>query len=314
MSVSGEFIPARGFHPTLHLSIDPGRAPRRSCALIAAVSIPPAFILDRYQLAQLERDGALSGSRILAISGDVDLEAPEWSASASESAGVLVQLVDPTTSSSSPTPPQPLDATVTLDIPLHLRYQRPSHLGRAHVAIEPPPRVFWACPDDGDGDDDGPRVEPTSTTQIMPCPPTCPLFAPDVPFRSSSPLANYSSLFFLDSSSSPSSPCAPRQPPHAPPFATIVVPTAFDSHAAFVGPTTVVVVWLGFAYLAWTTYRTVLGPSSTSSPRFRTSPSRPRRAPPPSSPSSTTSTTSTTPRTTPAARNRIGTASLEKSN
>lgn len=140
MSVLAELAPKRGFHPSLRVVVDPAPAPFPLCSLYALISVPPAFILDRFQLARLHSEGKLGlAGGVVDVVGEGDLEGGVWKA---ERAAALIQLV----SNGSTTA---LDR-IELTVPLHTRYQNPAkakseRTSRVSVAMNQP-RAFWACP------------------------------------------------------------------------------------------------------------------------------------------------------------------------
>ena len=140
MSVLAELAPKRGFHPSLRVVVDPAPAPFPLCSLYAFISVPPAFILDRFQLARLHSEGKLGlAGGVVDVVGEGDLEGGVWKA---ERAAALIQLV----SNGSTTA---LDR-IELTVPLHTRYQNPAkakseRTSRVSVAMDQP-RAFWACP------------------------------------------------------------------------------------------------------------------------------------------------------------------------
>lgn len=148
MSYTAQIIPGGGLHPQLHIS---ATAPPSPCALYAHLDLPPSFIPDRFQLAQLHSEGrlgaydAIEGSS-LQVAGSRDLEGPLNRAEGSE---VLLRLSEGETDVQGR---QREAETTQVDIPLHLRYQKPVRerwIGgqRADmVEVELPwPRVFWSC-------------------------------------------------------------------------------------------------------------------------------------------------------------------------
>ncbi|GAA5903833.1 PIG-X/PBN1 family protein [Sporobolomyces salmoneus] len=218
MSISASLSPIQGFHPTLHLSIPPLPAPSSSCSLYAFISVPPSFILDRYQLAQLHAEGRLgSQDGLVEVQREGDLEGPVWRA---REAAALIQLSKDAALGTG---------EVQVEVPLHMRYQAPvkqrrrkeGEQGEDRVRVEMnQPRVFWACPD-------APRG----------CPPAS--LSSNFSFPS---LAN-STLHYLDS---PTSSC---QPLPSTSNLSVELPAGIASHSEFVGPVTVSIVWLGFCYL-----------------------------------------------------------------
>ena len=92
---------------------------------------------DKYQLSSPLFLASKNLRLVRSVSGETDLEAPDWAVERWGSA-VLIELAPPD---------HELTATVDpwyADIPLHLRYLRPSESGFSSAEI-PWPVVFWAC-------------------------------------------------------------------------------------------------------------------------------------------------------------------------
>ncbi|GAA5877428.1 hypothetical protein JCM16303_003328 [Sporobolomyces ruberrimus] len=235
MSTSAHFVPPQGFHPVLHLSIPPTRAPDESCSLFTLISVPSSFIIDRYQLSQLHLEGKLGTLGGLAeVVGEGDLEGPVWK---TKGAAVLVQLSDHNEQGRTV-------VETELEVPLHMRYQVPatkrrrtsSHEREDQVRVEmDQPKVFWACD----------HVSGRSKPVPRECPPS------SLSSEYSFPSLSNSTIHHV-ASSSPRS-CNMPYSATLPPLA-ITLPTGIESHARFVGPVTVSVIWLGFFFLTWTTY------------------------------------------------------------
>ncbi|GAA5931057.1 hypothetical protein JCM1841_001710 [Sporobolomyces salmonicolor] len=278
-SYSASLSPSTGFHPTLRLSIpasasapSPSPSPSSSCSLHTVLALPPSFIADRYQLAQLHREGKLGvyeggdAGESLVVHGEGDLEGPVWGRGG---VAVLVKLRSAQKGKARARADEEPAAT-ELAVPLHLRYPLPV-AERSRAAAEssengptrndrsevdlPWPWVFWACPKrgeaalartplEGDDDDDAPRS----------CAPAC------LPY--SFPSLSAFELHFLspDASlasgrSSSSSSC----PPPLPAPLSVIIPTGVAADLPVVEAVTVAAVWFGFAWLAWTAWRTWAG-------------------------------------------------------
>lgn len=138
-------VPA-GFHPTLRLSYD---APSVDCPLFARYRVPPAFIIDRFQLAQLHADHRLgssssSNSTTLSVTGERDLEAPVGRTGESI---VVLRL----SAAAKGKARERQEGSV--ELPLHVRYQLPVERRRndqgeridlVEIGMEEPV-LFWAC-------------------------------------------------------------------------------------------------------------------------------------------------------------------------
>ncbi|KZF19180.1 PIG-X-domain-containing protein [Xylona heveae TC161] len=143
------FLSPSGLHPTLHLSFpysplshlsqlsssssssspplslpDPD-----SCSLNAYLTLPSYLFADQYQLSDSLFLQSKHIRSIRSLSGATDLEAPDW-AVPQWGSSLLIEL-DP--------------AHDTADVPLHLRYLKPVEGGKRTVDV-PVPLVFWACP------------------------------------------------------------------------------------------------------------------------------------------------------------------------
>ena len=131
-----EFLKPAGLHPTLQLRLSSNRPPvdEGQCALHSWLTLPKAIFADRYQY----EDGLFLASKNLTASRytslPVDLEAPAY-ATKTWGSSVLVQLAPPVSETEQPW---------TAELPLHLRYMKPSASGQVPIEI-PYPAVFWAC-------------------------------------------------------------------------------------------------------------------------------------------------------------------------
>ncbi|GAA5983449.1 hypothetical protein JCM5350_007654 [Sporobolomyces pararoseus] len=227
MSISSNFVPTQGFHPVLQISVTPSPAPAPSCRLFSLISVPPSFIIDRYQLSQLHVEGKLGiQDGNLEVLGEGDLEGPTWKA---REAAALIQLSNNASIGTSET---------KLEVPLHMRYQQPAKRrrktekglreDRVEVKLNQP-RAFWAC------------TEPESSKG---CPPSS--LSSDFTFQS------LSNSTIHDLASGTGSSCTPTPSIVDTSTLSIILPTGIEAHSDFVGPTTVSVIWLGFFYLVWT--------------------------------------------------------------
>ncbi|POR35156.1 Protein PBN1 [Tolypocladium paradoxum] len=142
-SFSSEFLTPTGLHPTLRLRLSDSKPPVEDaeCAPHAYLTLPNTIFADRYQF----EDGLFLASKNLTASRytslPVDLEAPAYTTKTWGSS-VLLELA----------PPESEGTQVwTAEVPLHLRYLKPSATG--YVPIEVPyPAVFWACKSGSDVD------------------------------------------------------------------------------------------------------------------------------------------------------------------
>ena len=140
-----------GLHPKLDITF-PGHhptAPRESCALHAYLTLPSALFLDRYQLSDPLFLASQNLIALRSLSGEEDLEAPDWILARWGSSALLELSTpnDPSAPASHITSDDNDDWTVT--IPTHLRYlPGPQHANdtSTHATLEIPwPTVFWAC-------------------------------------------------------------------------------------------------------------------------------------------------------------------------
>lgn len=117
----------------------PPADPQATCALHTYLTLPSAVFADKYQLSTNDplflESHSLAALR--AVSGETDLEAPEWMVNGWGSSWLL-ELA---------TPSDGLNKSSTswdVTIPLHLRYLAPSKSGYRQTKV-PWPVVFWAC-------------------------------------------------------------------------------------------------------------------------------------------------------------------------
>jgi hypothetical protein len=142
LSFAATFQQPTGLHPKLDLTF-PANAltpPQPSCALHAYMTLPSALFVDRYQFSDklfLESQNLVA---LRALSGEQDLEAPDWVINSWGSAA-LFELAHPKLSKGADV------STWTATIPTHLRYVKPSNASSASEATLsiPAPVVFWAC-------------------------------------------------------------------------------------------------------------------------------------------------------------------------
>ncbi|KAJ3524901.1 hypothetical protein NM208_g11867 [Fusarium decemcellulare] len=138
---TSKFLSPTGLHPTLQLSLSSNQYPASEgqCAPYAFLTLPKTIFADRYQLG----DELFLASKNLAASRyttlPVDLEAPAYTTETWGSS-VLLELAPP-----DPSQDQPWNA----EVPLHLRYLKPSASGEVDIEI-PYPAVFWACSSGGE--------------------------------------------------------------------------------------------------------------------------------------------------------------------
>ena len=133
---SSQFLSPTGLHPTLQLRTSSNESPvlDAECAPYVYLTLPKTIFADRYQLAD---ELFLASKNLTALRYStlpVDLEAPAYT-TAPWGSNILLQMAPP----EKGTP-----ESWTAEIPLHLRYLRPSQTGEVTIEI-PYPAVFWAC-------------------------------------------------------------------------------------------------------------------------------------------------------------------------
>ncbi|KAM0436127.1 hypothetical protein ACHAPT_003019 [Fusarium lateritium] len=131
-----KFLNPTGLHPTLQLSFSSSQVPDREgqCAPYAFLTLPKTIFADRYQLGD---ELFLASKNLTALrytTLPVDLEAPAYTTETWGSS-ILLELAPP-----HPEENEPWGA----EVPLHLRYLKPSASGKADIEV-PYPAVFWAC-------------------------------------------------------------------------------------------------------------------------------------------------------------------------
>ncbi|UNI21479.1 protease B nonderepressible form [Purpureocillium takamizusanense] len=210
---SCEFLEPAGLHPTLQLKLSSAKLPLddAGCAPYAYFTLPKTIFADRYQY----EDSLFLASKNLTASRytsfPVDLEAPAYTTTTWGSS-VLLELAPPASG-------QPGDWTA--EVPLHLRYLKPSASGRVPVEV-PYPAVFWAC--DMAGEVDFP-TNPFDRRQL-----------------------GYDGLF---SSQTSFWHVAPKPVSGNRITSALYVPVLRDEGAAWIRLGTTVAVGLGFAWVLW---------------------------------------------------------------
>ncbi|VZH96890.1 unnamed protein product [Fusarium fujikuroi] len=133
---TSRFLTPTGLHPTLQLSFSSNKPPsdEGECVPYAFLTLPKAIFADRYQLGD---DLFLASKNLTALrytTLPVDLEAPAYTTETWGSS-ILLELAPPTSEEGQPW---------NVEIPLHLRYLKPSVTDQAEADV-PYPAVFWAC-------------------------------------------------------------------------------------------------------------------------------------------------------------------------
>lgn len=159
---STAFRQPTGLHPTLRLTLPSSmKPPSPECALHTYLTLPSYLFVDKYQLSSPNLLASNNLHLIRSLSGEGDLEAPDWAIEKWGSA-LLLELAPPELVGSS-------DARGlwNADIPLHLRNLPPTSgqcsqnrsstskisgsspvTGGQRSLQVPWPIVFWACPTD----------------------------------------------------------------------------------------------------------------------------------------------------------------------
>lgn len=116
----------------------PPVSPEAYCGVYTYLTLPSSVFGDKYQLSTADPLFLQSHNLVAlrALSGETDLEAPDW-AIPSWGSNWLFEIATPTGGKSRSD-----DWNIT--IPLHLRYLQPSESGYRTSSI-PWPVVFWAC-------------------------------------------------------------------------------------------------------------------------------------------------------------------------
>lgn len=140
-SFAAAFQHPTGLHPKLDLTFpaDSLKPPQPSCALHAYLTLPSSLFIDRYQFSDelfLQSQNLVA---LRALSGEQDLEAPDWVVKSWGSAA-LFELSHPASSDVG-------SEMWTATIPTHLRYVQPDNsTSSSHAEVQlPAPVVFWAC-------------------------------------------------------------------------------------------------------------------------------------------------------------------------
>ncbi|KAH7182796.1 protein PBN1 [Fusarium flagelliforme] len=133
---SSKFLVPTGLHPTLQLVLSSSKPPSTDgeCTPYAFLTLPKTIFADRYQLGD---DLFLASKNLTSLrytTLPVDLEAPAYTTETWGSS-ILVALAPPDSG---------LEQSWSVEIPLHLRYLKPSASGQAEIEV-PYPAVFWAC-------------------------------------------------------------------------------------------------------------------------------------------------------------------------
>lgn len=140
---SCEFLKPAGLHPTLQLKLSSAKPPLddAGCAPHAFVTLPKTIFADRYQYEDslFLASKNLTASRYTSL--PVDLEAPAYTTTTWGSR-FLLELAPPASGQAE---------EWTAEVPLHLRYLKPSASGSVPIEV-PYPAVFWACDTAGEVD------------------------------------------------------------------------------------------------------------------------------------------------------------------
>ncbi|KAG0167671.1 protease B nonderepressible form, partial [Apophysomyces sp. BC1021] len=123
-TISSTLVAKDSLHPVIRSNLSFNTTfPRTQCALDVIYELPPSVFVDPNQLA--DRKSMLGQATIL---GETDLEVPLESVK--DSRGSIVVLREP--------------STYPVDLPIHLRYQKPSNTPYRDIVIKPPV-AGWTC-------------------------------------------------------------------------------------------------------------------------------------------------------------------------
>jgi hypothetical protein len=129
-----------GLHPVLTLDFSSyPQAPNPSCVLHTYLTLPSTLFVDKYPFSDRLFLKSNNLQALHAISGETDLEAPDWTTPIWGSALLLEIAKPPVPESAS------RDAAFSVTIPLHLRYIPPGNTSQILMPI-PWPAVFYSCP------------------------------------------------------------------------------------------------------------------------------------------------------------------------
>ncbi|PHH69612.1 hypothetical protein CDD82_7650 [Ophiocordyceps australis] len=135
-SFSSAYLSPTGLHPTLKLDLSSSKPPNQDmeCRVYAYLTLPKSIFADRFQFEDklFLASKNLSASRYTSL--PVDLEAPEY-ATNTWGSSVLLELAPPASEENE---------FWSVEVPLHLRYQKPNTRGQLQIEA-PFPAVFWAC-------------------------------------------------------------------------------------------------------------------------------------------------------------------------
>ncbi|KAF4336727.1 PBN1-like protein [Fusarium beomiforme] len=133
---TSRFLTPTGLHPTLQLNFSSSKLPSAEgeCAPYVFLTLPKTIFADRYQLGDELFLASKNLTTLRYTTLPVDLEAPAYTTETWGSS-ILLELAPPTSKE---------EQLWSVEIPLHLRYLKPSATGQAEIEI-PYPAVFWAC-------------------------------------------------------------------------------------------------------------------------------------------------------------------------
>jgi hypothetical protein len=145
-------------------SLEPPTAPLGyTCGLHTYLTLPSSIFADKYQLSTTDPLFLNSHNLVSlhSISGETDLEAPDWVVPGWGST-LLLELATPESSPHSEGEGEGEEQPWDVTIPLHLRYLHPSSSGTRPITI-PWPTVFWACTTDSETE---PSTNPFDRTHL----------------------------------------------------------------------------------------------------------------------------------------------------
>lgn len=143
-SYRAAFQQPTGLHPKLDITLSRRNLnpPKESCALHAYWTLPSSLFIDRYQFSDELFLASQNLISLRSLSGEEDLEAPDWVIDRWGSAALL-ELAHPLASTAD-------GSNLTITIPTHLRYlaaaPNETEYSSGQTLLEVPwPSVFWAC-------------------------------------------------------------------------------------------------------------------------------------------------------------------------
>ncbi|KAI9683102.1 MAG: protease B nonderepressible form [Trizodia sp. TS-e1964] len=137
-----------GLHPTFRITFPStleSSSLKDSCSLNAYLTLPSYLFIDKYQLSDPVFLSSKNLEKMRSLYGEADLEAPDWIINRWGS-NLLIEIAQRPHSVQQ-------SGEWHADIPLHLRYLKPTSGNNGRVELNVPwPIIFWACPPDDEID------------------------------------------------------------------------------------------------------------------------------------------------------------------